>query len=200
MLSNLKIAFNDLKIRKLTIEKQIKDNKSDTKAIKKDLDKYIKLRYIIITVTDQIQQDFKKQVESLVTLAIKSVFPEDYKFKLIFEEKNNQLECRPAVFEGGYEYTPDDDMGGSVVNIVSFALRCVLWTYEDPKSRPILIMDEPMTWLGKLIEKGGKLIHMISHEMGLQMIIITHIEELMEFADKKFDVKKINKISKVKEI
>ena len=199
MLQELKDQFNSLHANRINIEKTIKNNEEKIDGLKKKLDKYSKLRFIVIHITEQIQQEFKNQVETLVTLATQSVFTENYKFKLIFEERNNQLECRPAIFEDDFEYTPDDDMGGSMVNIISFALRCVLWTYEEPKSRPIIIMDEPMTWMGNLIDKAGKIIRTISHEMGLQIIIVTHIEELKEFADKKFNVVRTNKISTVTE-
>ena len=198
MLKNLKNEIDNLNADKRAVVALLSSNITKLEYLKKEVDKHIKLRYIIILIVDEIQQEFKNSVESMVTLAVQSVFDESYTFKLIFEEKNNQLECRPVIMNNDFEYTPDDDMGGSVVNIISFALRCVLWAYEEPKSRPIFIMDEPFTWVGEqLIEKAGQLIHNISHELGLQMIISTHIDEIREFGDAVYSVQKINNISHV---
>ena len=198
MLKNLKNEIDNLNADKRAVIALLSTNKSKLETFKKEVDKHIKLRYIIIQITDEIQQEFKANVESMVTLAVQSVFDESYTFKLIFEEKNNQLECRPVIMNNDFEYTPDDDMGGSVVNIISFALRCVLWAYEEPKSRPIFIMDEPFTWVGEqLIEKAGQLIHNISYELGLQMIISTHIDEIKEFGNRVWVVQKLNGVSTV---
>ena len=50
------------------------------------------------------------------------------------ERKRNKLECRPVVMEGDYEYTAKDEMGGGIIDIISFAFRVVLWSLESPLS------------------------------------------------------------------
>ena len=153
----------------------------------------IKARWVLTEVQQQTQQRFKDVVESLVTMAIKSVFDRPFKFELEFERKRNQMECHPIVKEivGDQERiydNPEDDMGGGILDIISFAFHIVLWSLEKPRSRNVFIMDEPMKNLGKLIVLGGKVLKEISKKLHIQIILVTHDEELLEIADKAFVV------------
>jgi len=146
---------------------------------------FIKARWVLSKVAEQTQLRFKEKVESLVTMAIQSVFDRNFKFVLVFEQKRNKFECRPVVMENSIEYTPKDDMGGGIVDVISFALRVVLWNLQKPKSRNILILDEPMKYVGKgdLLDRAGNMLREISHRLGIQLILVTHEPQLSEIAD-----------------
>ncbi|NIU00181.1 MAG: hypothetical protein GWN01_04340, partial [Nitrosopumilaceae archaeon] len=53
-------------------------------------------------------------------------------------------------------------------------------------------MDEPLKWLkgGDLPIKGSHMIKEISKKLGIQIIMISHSPELIEGADRVFEVKK----------
>lgn len=182
------------------------DEKEGTiEILKQTIETLTKARWTITEVQRLTQERFKHRVESLVTMAIKSVFEgRDFGFELVFEEKRNQMEIRPVVYEmiDGVRQDLDDpefDFGGGLVDVISFAWRIVMWSLENPKARNVIILDEPMKNMGDLIVLGGQMLREIAHKLGLQLIVITHEQELMDIADKSFYIKHDGHYSRIKE-
>lgn len=156
-----------------------------------------KARWVITEAQRLTQIRFKERVEKLVTLAIRSCFPgRDFDFELSFEEKRNQMEVRPIIYEtvNGVREPyddPEDEVHGGLVDVISFALRIVMWSLEIPRSRSIIILDEPMKNMGALITLGGQMLSEIAHDLGLQLIIITHESELIDIADQAYIIKRV---------
>ena len=157
------------------------------------LDNLNQAKFLMTEVQQAVMVRFKERVESLVTMAINSVYDRKLGFELIFEEKHGQMECRPILYEfvGGFKEIyddPEDDVGGGLLDVTSIAFRIVLWALEEPKSRPIFWLDEPGKNMGALIGLFGQILKKLSHELHLQMIIITHDQELIEIGDRSFHV------------
>jgi len=191
--------YQNLQGRKDEILVNLESKRSELEETEKSLAEHIKSRWVLTEVAKLTQERFKVRVESLVTLAIRSVFDRFFEFKLRFERERNRFVCQPLIKEGGEEYIPKKDMGGSIIDIISFALRIVLWSLETPRSRGLFVVDEPMRWVGEGEEllKGGKFISEISHKLGFQILLITHSPALTEIADKAFKVVRRNKRSQV---
>lgn len=167
-----------------------------TKKIDSNLNKVDVLtqaKWIITETQKTTQERFKDRVEKLVTMAIKSVYDRPLGFELIFERKRDKLECRPVIHEIQnnnkeiYE-DPENELGGGIIDICSFALRIVLWNMEKPKSRNVIILDEPGKNLGDLIPLFGAMLREVSHGLKFQLIIITHDQAIMEIADRAWHV------------
>lgn len=149
----------------------------------------VKARWVITEVQAQTQRRFQDQVESLVTMAIQSVFSRPFTFHIEFERYRNRLACKTMVKEGDRVYDdPEYDLGGGVLDIVSFAFRVVLWSLQTPRSRAVIVFDEPMKNMGALIDLAGKVFWEISHKLNLQLIIVTHDEKLIEIGDRVFRI------------
>ena len=154
-------------------------------SLKSKLEVYIKARWVLSEVVRITQENFTGKIESLVTMAIKAVYDnKDYKFKLSLERKRNKMECRAYVDDNGEELDLEEDMGGGLLDVVSFALRVVLWSFQKPRSRNIFILDEPMKWTGELVTKAGFMMKEISERLKIQMLIVTHDDALIEIGDK----------------
>ena len=152
-----------------------------------------KARWVLSEVQKLTQEKCKTRVESLVTMAIKSVFDRPFGFELIFERKRDKMECRPVVYEivdgVKQEYDdPENDMGGGILDVISFALRVVLWSMEKPRTRNVMILDEPGKNLGDLVPLFGNILRQISHELKIQLIVITHDPALMEIGDRSYHI------------
>jgi len=187
---DLKFKYEKLKSERNLLQNQKKERLTFLDQIKSKHENYTKARWVLSKVAEQTQLRFKEKVESLVTMAIQSVFDRPFQFILIFEQKRNKFECRPVVMEGDIEYVPKDDMGGGIIDIISFALRVVLWSLQKPKTRNILILDEPMKYVGKgdLLDRAGNMIREISHRLGLQLLLVTHEPELSSIGDISYNV------------
>ena len=129
--------------------KQSNECKNKLESIGIEILDMVEARNIISEAARITQQQFKMLVEELVTTAIQAVFPnKDYKFVMQFVLQNNRPQINLLVQDGENEpYIPKEEQGGGLLDIISFALRVVLWSLEKPRSRNILIMDEPFRWI-----------------------------------------------------
>lgn len=194
------MAIDDLLKRYGNLESRIQFLQDDLDKKTDDIDTSLgriddlnQARWILTEVQKMTQIRFQEKVEKLVTMAIKAVYDRPLGFELIFERKRDKLECRPVIYEiihGEKEYydDPENDLGGGIIDICSFALRVVLWSMEKPRSRNVIILDEPMKNLGELISLGGQMLREVSHGLKFQLIIITHDPELIEIGDKCWSV------------
>jgi DNA repair exonuclease SbcCD ATPase subunit len=175
------------------LSKQLSAKKEQMESLKKQVEIQSKARWVLTEVAQNTQKRFKDRVESLVTMAIQSVFDRPLHFCLEIERNRNKMECRMLVKElvDGQERIYSDaeeDIAGGLIDVMSFALRIVLWSLQNPKSRNVMIFDEPMKNMGKLISLGGQVLKEISHKLNFQIIMITHDESLMEIADRSYQV------------
>ena len=178
-----------LKTKKTFIENQLL---LKTKILEHTNQKYsdqIKAKWILVEVSKKTQENLKKNIDKLVNLCLNEVFPDrDFNFKTEFQIKRNKMECEFLVEVDGHEYSPKDDMGGSILDIISFALRIILWSMEKPRSRNVIIMDEPFRFSGRLITKAVTMVKELSDQLGIQFIINTHSDELIDIADRSWQV------------
>ena len=175
------------------LDQQFKQKKQQAEILKKQIDIQQKARWIITEVAQNTQQRFCIKFENLVSMAIQSVFDRPLQFCLEIERKRNKMECSMMIKEvvNGQERIYDDiegDIGGGVIDVVSFACRIVLWSLQNPRSRNVLIFDEPGKNLGILLPLFGQMVVEISRKLGFQIIIITHDISLMEIADRSYQV------------
>lgn len=193
--------FQAAKNRVEYLESDLDQKRMQVERNKRKVEVLIKTRYVLGEVARLTQEKFKEKVEGLITMAIQAVFDRDFSFSLEFERKRNKFECRPIVLEGKDEYTPEEDMGGSIVDVIGFAFRIVLWSLEKPRTRNVMVLDEPGKWTGKLIIKFAQMIREISHKLIIQIILVTHDQQLIDIADRAWLVESLpHKGSHVKEV
>lgn len=180
------------KQRKLIFEENLSETQDKLFAVKDEYDNLVEVRRIISEAARITQLQFKGFVETLVTMAIQTVFPEEqYKFVMEFDLKANRSEINLLVQQGEKEpYNCEEEQGGGLLDIISFALRVVMWSLEKPRSRAIFIMDEPMRFCGKLTSLAGNMMKEISSKLNIQMLIVTHEDSLSEIADQCWFVKR----------
>jgi DNA repair exonuclease SbcCD ATPase subunit len=186
-IAELETYLTQKKAERALLIQQRKAKADELEALKAQSENLSKARWILAEIAKETQTAFQTKVESLVTSAIRAVFEERaFEFKLVFEQKRNKFECKPIVVEGENEYEPKDELGGGIIDLISFAFRVVLWHLENPRSRNVFVLDEPMKFVGKgdLLMRAGRMIKEISHRLGFQIIMVTHEPELAEIADK----------------
>lgn len=139
-------------------------------------------RTYIQTVAQLTQEELQHHVSDLVTLALRSVFGDEYEFVVRFVTKRGRTEA-DLILRRGDEEIEDvmGSVGGGVVDVVAFALRLTMWTLRRPKTRPIMVMDEPFKHLSAGLQPlmAGALKE-LSKKMGVQMLIVTHEDALVE--------------------
>lgn len=138
-------------------------------------------RELVQEVAQKLQQAVHSQIAGIVSLGLKTVFSEPYNFKINFEKKRGRTEARLIFERDGLELDPISAAGGGVIDVAAFTLRVACLSLSKPALRPILILDEPFKNVSKTkgyLDQIPLLLEKLAEEMGLQIIMVTHIEEL----------------------
>src|SRR5690606_33824927 len=105
-----------------------------------------KAKKILQEVALKTQQQLSYNVSDIVSMALETVFETPYELKLEFIERRNKTECDIYFVRDGLKIDPFSG-GGGAIDIAAFALRVALWSMQQPKPRPTLILDEPFKHL-----------------------------------------------------
>jgi len=196
-ISELRNKLEQAKGRRQSLRTQLKNNKEKVSNLEIEIDSLLQAQLIIQKVAKETQEQLEWHISNLVTLALESIFPNPYKFNVKFIIKRGQTECALNLIDDqGNELSPLDAVGGGVIDVSSFALRIALWTLT--KSRNTMTLDEPFKFVSKsLLPKVAILLKELSQKLKLQMIIVSHLNELVEEADKVFQVTIKNGVSNV---
>lgn len=148
-----------------------------------------KAQAIIQLVGQSTQKKLEDHISSLVTTALAAVFDDPYEFQVEFVLKRNKTECDLWFVRRGEKINPIDASGGGAVDVAALALRIALWTLGKEPSRNTLVLDEPMKHLSKdMHARASAMIQHLAQQLNLQIIMVTHSSELVECADKVFEV------------
>ena len=162
---------------------------NDYISLQKEIKYSEQARAIIQQVARETQEQVQFHISDIVSMALETIFDKPYDFVVDFTIKRGKTECELYLKRNGHRVNPMNCGGGGVVDVVSFSLRIALWTLQTPRSRKTVVLDEPFKWLSKdLLPRACELLQEVSRKMELQLIIITHLDELMEGADKIFNV------------
>ena len=162
---------------------------------------HVEAREYIIKAAQLTQENLEKHLSSIVTKALEIVFEEEApKFIVRFTPKRNTSECEMYFSDDGVnEMDPLDSCGFGAVDVASFALRISIWALG--KSRPTIIVDEPFRNLdSERMPRASEMVKILSDELGIQMIIVTHEEDLQANSDKVFIVSKNKDGSTITEV
>lgn len=146
-----------------------------------------KVLSIFISVTEETQQKFSRNLSSLVTSCLGIVFVEDeYSFDVIFDSSSTKTNVEFVLFKNG---NPQDILtatGGGVCDIVAIALRLALHQMMKPKSRNTLIIDEGFKCLRGVdnLVRVYEMLDVMSKELNLQIIMINNANENLELVEK----------------
>lgn len=194
--------IEQLKGQKKQLQKDLFVFEKQNKILKKDLINTEQAQIILQTVARQTQQQLEFHISEMVTLALSSVFKDNYEFKIEFIEKRGKTEAELWFLKEGKKINPRMD-GGGIIDIAAFALRLSLWKLLKTKTRNTFFLDEPFKHL-KGLEENKKVIQMIkmlSDKLNLQIIMVhderVSFEEIKKGADKIFTIKIKKGVSEV---
>lgn len=189
-INELKSVLNQKIGQKDLLQSRLKELKSDQKLKRSQILDIESAQVIIQAVAKDTQNQITEYISDIVSMALKAVFDDPYIFNIEFVEKRGKTEAEISFIRDGEKLNPIAGSGGGAVDVASFALRVALWTLQKHRTSNTIILDEPMKWLDKtLIYKAGEMLKMLSEKLNIQFIIVTHIQELIESADKVFNIK-----------
>ncbi len=198
MLETFKNKLERVKGKKEIIQKNLNSLRESLKNSKKNLIQSEKAQKVIQEVAKKTQEQIRFHIEDIVSMALSTIFPNPYEFKLDFVIKRNKTECNLWFERDGERIKPIDCSGGGVVDVTSLALRIALWNLRLSEKNNTIILDEPVKFVSKdLIDRVGEVLKKLSKKLGIQFIIVTHINELIDCADKVIKVIQKDGVSSV---
>lgn len=185
--NQVKAQFINLKNRLINIDSQIEQKQTDNELIE-DANRFL------ISFSESIRQKLKDKLESLANMALKSVFP-DKAMNFIITANRSKIGLHYDLYlqTDGNITSLFESSGGGVHEIISIAMRISYLRMLKGSLRQTLILDESLKFLDSTrMPLAIKWLKSVSKEMGIQIIIITHIPELIETIDNSFNFKLIN--------
>jgi len=193
-------AFLDDKKKDLSHYKRRHDDiKNDLSAATLRAEAMKKARIVIQAVAQETQRNLEYHISEPVTAAIRAVLPDQINFIARIELRRGKTECDLLFEEFGEEYKPLKGSGYGAVNIACFAERICFWSLK--KNRPTFILDEPFRDVSPDFQyKVSQMVKELSSRLGIQIIMISHAEDINIAADKTFITEKKGKITQLREV
>lgn len=167
-------ALEQLKGKRDHLVDKIAEMESKIHDGKKLLRAQEKAREVIRQVGLKTQQQLSYNVSEIASLALDGILENPYKLDLDFVERRNKTECDISLTRGDLKIDPYDG-GGGAIDVASFALRVASWSMAMPKTRNVLILDEPFKHL-KGEETNRRMLEMVkelSDKLGIQIIMVS---------------------------
>ena len=146
-------------------------------------------------VAQEVQSKLSSKMDNIVNLGLATCFP-GYTFEMLYVPSKGKTEVQFVVKEGENVVDPMDQCGGGLVDVLCFCLRIAVFSMSNVDNT--IYFDEPFRFVSRSLRgRVAELLSVLCERLGLQIVQVTHIDELAECADKKIVVKKIEKVSEV---
>lgn len=179
--------LDNLIIKKNIAYENIKESEKKSKDIQGKLNALTEAKIAISSEMNSIQKLLKEDIDSLVTTALKIVYEgRNLEFSMDFERNSSgNSQYKPYIIENGEKFSPKDEQCGGALDVISYALRIILHSFENPKGRSFMFLDEPFKFLGGgiLAEKAVYMAKKINNDIGIQCVMISHDEVAINSAD-----------------
>jgi exonuclease SbcC len=187
-LEEIKTKLFEAKGKKDLLNQTLKDKEKAIELKEKRKTAIENIQALIQQTAKETQEKLKYHIEDIVNTGLDNCFPGEYDFNVSFEIKRGRTEAELFLLKEGEKVNPMLASGGGVVDIISFALRISAWALS--KTDNVIILDEPFKFLSvNLRPLAGDILKQLSKKLGLQIIMVTHDNEMINVADKIFEVK-----------
>lgn len=187
MISTLRSKLDEAKGARNSARALLATHQKDLAEKKILLEDTLEGQALLQQTAKETQEALRFHIQDLVQAALDSIFPGVYTFEVEFEIKRGRTEALLQLDKDGEKINPMDATGGGVVDIMSFALRLAAWSLS--KTDNVILLDEPFRFVSaNLRPLCGEILQGLSQRLGLQIIMVTHDEEMMAIADRQFVV------------
>ena len=204
---NFRTELERRKGKRDQVEQNLLESKQQIRQLTKSIKQIEKAQAVIQIVAQKTQQELKYHISEIVTLAMDAVptspTNKPYVFDMDFVVRRGKTEVDLYFVRNSNRMHPLRSSGVGAADIASFALRVALHNLKRPRTRNVLILDEPFKHL-KGEEANRLAIQMvkeISVKLGLQIITVSDeraaIEDIENGADKVFRVSIDKGVSKI---
>ncbi len=188
-LSQLSNHLEQLKGKQKEKQDSLSSFESRCAFAKKEKIRWERARELLKELGLKTQQQLQFHVSNLTTMAMEAVFPDPYQVQIEFVPRRNKTECDISFVRNGNARDPMESVGLGAADIGGFALRVAAWCIQKQKTKPVLLLDEPFKHLSfNFHNDASALLKEVSDRLNLQIIMVSHSEEMASFSDKIFEI------------
>lgn len=174
-------------------------------------DRHSKAQELLNAFAETKRVEIVSKIEAVVTTAIQAMLGPDVRFVLSVDVKRGSLAVQPSVRYKVHRSkkrapgtpasvseieVPLSEVGGGLVDVISFAARVSVLCLTRPKVARIIVADEPFRHVSAEYLPGvASMVRRLADVAGVQFIIVTHEPELRGVADSVVEVSKTGGIS-----
>jgi len=162
-------------------QKQLEEEERQLTTLRTDLENALAAQKVVQEAACAVQEAAHSRIASVVSRCLKAVFGDDcYEFVITFERKRGRTEAALSLRKDGMELTePMEEVGGGVIDVAALALRVACLLSTVPRSRLLLVLDEPLKHLSASCRPAARvLLETLAEELGIQIIMVTHSNAL----------------------
>jgi len=183
------------------IEKNIESNKEKLDEIIKELKKGQEALQFVEDVANNRRGSMRQKIENVVTEALRVIYGSNYRIELKYGVKNNRSHMDIEVIKKttkGEIVRTIGGFGGGVCDSVAVPLRLLVILGSKQTDR-VCILDESYKHVDDgRIENVANFLKEISDELKMQIIIVSHHDELEEHAETIWELRDVDGEAKIK--
>lgn len=154
--------------------------RKEIKRLNKEIDAIVAAQSLVQRIAAKIQQRVHKQISSVVSKCLSTVFDDPYNFLIRFVRRRGKTEAELIFERDGLEVDPLDAAGGGVVDVAAFGLRVACVLCSQPPLRKLIVLDEPFRHLHPTLRPlAAELMMELAKELDIQFIQVTLFDELL---------------------
>lgn len=175
--------------RRSALEKQQAAAESRLEQLQLLEDELGKAQMLLNSLGEDKQAEAQEMIERLVTDGLQMIFDPSLSFvietKVTGKSTSTDFRIRSELGDGkSFETSVMDARGGGLVAIVAFLLRVVIMITTVPEDKRFLVLDEVFAHVSADFLGGlSSFLRTLVDETGVQIIMVTHQDELIEDAD-----------------
>lgn len=173
----------EIALREVLIQQQAK-HEADLTGFMQHVKMYDKTAMLLNALGEERQFEAQQMIEGLVTRGLQAIFEPNLSLVISTSVKGRsnvtEFLIRTQVDEENFfETNVMDARGGGLVAVVGFLLRVTVLLLTQPEGKRFLLIDESFAHLSaEYLEGVGNFLRELVDETGLQIVMVTHQEEL----------------------
>lgn len=180
--------------QKETLDKQYEENLEKIAAAEAASDTFLKASVLLQLVSEKTRERSIGKIESIVTQAIQEVYGDTaLRFKIEFENKRGAVSVEFKLWDDNLQNYLNilRSEAGGIKNIIAAILRLVVIDLYHPRIEGPVVLDEIGVHISQEHRaRFGKFLKQYSQLTGRQIILVSHLEKVNEFADRKIRLRR----------
>ena len=135
---------------------------------------------IVQLISQAVQEKVHRRISEVVSSCLSTVFEDPYEFKINFERKRGKTEADLRFMRRGLDLSPLNACGGGMIDVAAFALRVSCLMLHRPRLSKLVVIDEAFRFVSSQYRENVRsMLEGLTEDLGLQIVCVTHIEELI---------------------